>query len=139
MQSARSPIATRKQSMSGYKPAGYHTVTPRLIVRDPQGLIRFLKDVFGAQGDLPVGRPAEMRIGDSVVIVSDGGGARAPMSAFLYVYVEDIDSTYQRAVAAHATVIEPPTDTPYGDRRATITDAWGNLWQIATRKDHSAR
>jgi PhnB protein len=120
--------------VSGFQPEGYHTVTPRIIAGDPEKLVGFLKEVFGARGELHAGRPAEMRIGDSVVMISDGGAVRGPMPSFLYVYVEDVDSTYDRAVVARAKVIEPPTEMPYGDRRATIADPWGNLWQIATRR-----
>jgi PhnB protein len=76
-----------------------------------------------------------MQIGESIVMVSDGGGQREAMPAFLYVYVEDADRTYRRAVTAGATSIEEPIDMPYGDRRAMVRDAWGNLWQIATRQE----
>jgi uncharacterized glyoxalase superfamily protein PhnB len=54
------------------------------------------------------------------------------MSAFLHVYVENADETYQRAIAAGAQSIETPADMPYGDRRATVRDSWANVWQIAT-------
>ena len=57
---------------------------------------------------------------------------RGPAPAFLYVYVEDTDATYRRALAAGATSLEPPRDLPYGHRRAMVRDAWGNTWQIAT-------
>jgi uncharacterized glyoxalase superfamily protein PhnB len=57
---------------------------------------------------------------------------REPMPAFLYVYVEDTDSTYRRALESGATSIESPRDLPYGDRRAMVRDRWGNIWQIAT-------
>ncbi|MBS0446339.1 MAG: VOC family protein [Proteobacteria bacterium] len=67
-------------------------------------------------------------------MVSDGGDIRESPSAFLYVYVEDTDATYQRAIEAGARVVEPPADMPYGDRRATVQDAWGNTWQVATRR-----
>ena len=97
-------------------------------------VVRFLQDVFAAQGDVCGGAPAEMRIGDSVLMVSDGGAARAPQGAVLYVYVPDADETFARAIAVGARVIEPPEDTPYADRRATIADRWGNTWQIATRR-----
>jgi PhnB protein len=66
-------------------------------------------------------------------MISDGGGSRAPISAFLYVYVEDVDVTYRRAVEAGLETIEVPSDLSYGDRRATVKDAWGNLWQVASR------
>ncbi|MGH6956781.1 MAG: VOC family protein, partial [Caulobacteraceae bacterium] len=109
-------------------------VTPRLITADVAGMVEFLKAVFGAQGERPEGAPAELTIGDSKVMVSDGGGLRETSSAFLYVYVPDTDHAYGRALALGAASIEAPADTPYGDRRATVRDPWGNLWQIATRK-----
>jgi len=64
-------------------------------------------------------------------MISDAG-VRDPMGAFLYVYVEDCDQTYQRAIQAGAKSLEKPADVPYGDRRAMIQDQWGNIWQIAT-------
>jgi uncharacterized glyoxalase superfamily protein PhnB len=121
--------------MKKFKPDGWPTVTPRIVTSDVAGLVEFLKVVFEAHGEDRDGAPAEMQIGDSIVMVSDGGGQREAMPAFLYVYVEDADRTYRRAVAAGATSIEAPIDTPYGDRRAMVRDAWGNLWQIATRRE----
>jgi PhnB protein len=118
--------------MPKYQPDGWHTVTPRIIVRDPQGLITFLKKVFRAHGEFQPGRPAEIRIGDSVVMVSDGDGFRELRPAFLYVYVEDADATYAKALAADAVSLEAPADMPYNDRRAMVKDPWGNTWQIAT-------
>ena len=118
--------------MNTFKPDGWPTVTPRVITDDVAGLVGFLKIVFGAAGRLQSEAPTEMRIGDSVVMISDGGGAREAMPAFLYVYVENADETYQRAIAAGAESIERPGDMPYGDRRATVRDSWGNVWQIAT-------
>jgi len=123
--------------MSQFQPDGWHTVTPRIIVPDPENLITFVKQVFHARGEFRPGLPAEIRIGDSVVMISDGGGLRDTAPAFLYVYVEDADSTYSRAMAANAVSIEEPADMPYGDRRATVKDQWGNTWQIATHKHDS--
>jgi uncharacterized glyoxalase superfamily protein PhnB len=114
-----------------YKPDGWHSVTPRIFVAEPAGLAGFLQRVFGAEGDVQDGRPAEIRIGDSIIMVS-GTEAREPWPAFLYVYVEDATGTYHRAIAEGATSLEAPVDTPYGDRRATVRDPWGNTWQIAT-------
>jgi uncharacterized glyoxalase superfamily protein PhnB len=118
--------------MDKLRPEGWHTVTPRIFVGDVAGLAGFLRTVFDAEGELRVGAPTEIRIGDSVVMISDGGGVREAMPAFLYVYVENADETYRRAVAAGAESIERPADMPYGDRRATIRDPWANMWQIAT-------
>lgn len=120
--------------MHKFQPDGWPTVTPRIFVRDPEKLVAFIKYVFHARGELHPGRPAEIRIGDSLVMVSDGDGLRNPVPAFLYVYVEDTDSTYRRAIAANAISVEEPTDMPYGDRRAMVKDDWGNTWQIATHK-----
>jgi uncharacterized glyoxalase superfamily protein PhnB len=119
--------------MPKFQPDGWPTVIPRLFARDPENLVAFINHVFHARGEFHPGRPAEIRIGDSVVMVSDGGGLRDPVQAFLYVYVEDTDATYERALAASAISIEEPGDTPYGDRRAMVKDGWGNVWQIATR------
>lgn len=120
--------------MPKFQPDGWHTVTSRIFVREPEKLVAFIKYVFHAHGELHPGRPAEIRIGDSVVMISDGDGLRDPVRAFLYVYVEDTDATYRRALAANAISIEEPADMPYGDRRAMVKDDWGNMWQIATHK-----
>lgn len=110
--------------------AGFPTVTPRIVTTDLDGLVAFLRDVFGATGDVVAGRPAELRIGDSLVMVS-AAGERDEFPAFLYVYVDDADTTFARAVEAGAVVIEEPLDTPYGDRRAMVRDPFGNVLQIA--------
>jgi PhnB protein len=114
-------------------PPGYHTVTPRMVVGDVAAAVEFLGAVFGATGDVVAGRPAEVRIGDSLVMVSETG-ERESYPAFLYVYVADADVSYQRALAAGATTIEEPLDTPYGDRRAMVRDRFGNFFQIAHRR-----
>lgn len=114
-------------------PAGYHSVTPRLVVRDVAGQIEFLRAVFSAAGDVEPGRPAEMRIGDSLVLVS-AAGDRELFPGFLYVYVSDADAVYARALAAGAESVEAPLDTPYGDRRAMVRDPFGNTFQIAHRR-----
>jgi len=110
--------------------AGYRSVTPRLVATDAKGLVQFLRVAFGASGELEGDRPAEMRLGDSIILVS-AAGIRESFPGFLYVYVPDADATYRRAVAAGAVTIEKPLDTPYGDRRAMVRDPWGNVWQIA--------
>ena len=119
--------------MPAWIPDGFHAATPRLVADDAAKLVRFLKDAFGASGDLPTDGPAQLRIGDSMVMVSESG-PRPATEAFLYLYVEDADGTYRRAIAAGATSLEAPDDMPYGDRRAMVRDPRGNVWQIATRK-----
>ena len=113
-------------------PEGWHTVTPRIVVERADQLVAFIKRVFGATGEYQSTRPSEMRIGDSIVMISDAG-VRNSMTAFLYVYVDDAEATHRLALDAGARSLEEPLETPYGDRRAMVEDAWGNTWQIATR------
>ena len=108
-------------------------MTPRIVVSDVAAAADFLRAVFGATGEVRDGRPAELRIGDSVVMVS-AAGQREQFPAFLYVYVDDADGTYRRALTAGAVAMEEPFDTPYGDRRAMVRDPSGNVFQIASRK-----
>jgi PhnB protein len=86
--------------------------------------------VFAASGDVEPGRPVEIHIGDSVIMISSTV-EREPFPAFLYVYVDDADQVFHRAVDAGAQVLEEPLDTPYGDRRAMVRDPFGNVLQIA--------
>ena len=116
---------------SQFAPAGWQTVTPRIVVQDAEQLIEFLKQVFGATGDYRPDLPSVITIGDSILMIGDAG-IRRPMTAFLYVYVSDTDATYRRAIDAAARSLEEPFDTPYGDRRCMVEDKWGNTWQIAT-------
>ena len=115
-------------------PEGWHSVTPRLFVREAAKLVDFLKHAFGAIGDFRTDGPSEIRIGDSIVMVAEAG-VREPMPGFLYLYIDDTDAAYRRALEAGATVIEEPSDMFYGDRRATVRDPFGNIWQIATHKE----
>jgi uncharacterized glyoxalase superfamily protein PhnB len=103
-----------------------------MFVADPQALVDFLRVVFDASGEVHADRPAEIQIGDSLVMVSSAK-AREPFPAFLYIYVDDADRTYRRALEAGAISLEEPLDTPYGDRRAMLGDRFGNLYQIAHR------
>lgn len=116
-------------------PEGWHSITPRIVVNDPAKLVEFLKSAFDATGDYLTDRPSVIRIDDSLVMVS-GVGPRQEMPAFLYLYVDDIDATYQRALEAGAISLEEPQDLAYGDRRGMIEDPCGNVWQIATHKRH---
>jgi PhnB protein len=113
------------------RPPGWPSVTPRIVTDDAQGLVGFLQQTFGATGAIEADRPAVMRIGDSVILIS-AVGPRPAAPAFLYVYVDDADATYRRALDAGAAGLEEPLDTPYGDRRGMVQDPWGNVWQIAT-------
>jgi PhnB protein len=115
-------------------PTGWHTVTPRLFVSDAAAMVKFLKRTFGAGGDYRDDGPSEVSIGDSIVMVS-GTGVREATDAFLYVYLEDTDAAYQRALDAGATMVEAPQNMFYGDRRATVKDPFGNTWQIATHQE----
>jgi uncharacterized glyoxalase superfamily protein PhnB len=102
---------------SKHVPAGWPTVIPRIAVDDPEALVAFIQHVFGAVDRFHPERPSEVRIGDSIVMVGSTVDRRA-MPAFLYVYVEDADRVFQRALDRGAKSLEEPQDMPYGDRRA---------------------
>lgn len=120
------------------RPDGFHTVTPYLVVDGAARVIDFATAAFDAQEvlrlDAPGGRigHAELRIGDSLVMLGDAHGEHQPMQAMLHLYVDDVDATYQRALAAGATAVQAPVDQFYGDRSGGVRDACGNLWWIAT-------
>ena len=82
-------------------------MTPRIVVTDVHALAGFLRSVFGAIGDVAPGRPLELRIGDSLVMLTESSDAREPLPAFLYVYVDDADACYERAVTAGAVAGRP--------------------------------
>jgi PhnB protein len=123
------------------RPDGYHTVTPYLVVPGAAMLIDFLEAAFDAEEitrlDGPGGRigHAELRIGDSRVMLGDASGEHPAMPAMLYLYVEDVDATYHQAMSAGAESVEAPAEQFYGDRRSGVKDACGNVWYIATRAE----
>jgi tRNA-Thr(GGU) m(6)t(6)A37 methyltransferase TsaA len=119
------------------RPRGWHSLTPRIVVDDVAGLVEFLRQAFDAAGELHADRPAILRIGDSMIMIS-GVGPRPTAPAFLYLFVEDADITYRRALGAGARSLEEPGDMPYGDRRAMVEDRWGNVWQLATHQGQVA-
>jgi PhnB protein len=116
------------------RPPEFHSVTPRMVVSDATAAVEFLRAVFNAVGQVQAGRPTEVRIGDSLVMVTSAG-ERELFPAFLYVYVDDADLVYKQALTAGATSLEAPRNTPYGDRRAMVRDPFGNIFQIAHRTD----
>ncbi len=127
-------------------PDGYHSVTPYLVCRGAAKAIDYYKSVFGAEEVMRMPAPggrvghAELRIGDSVVMLADENpevGARSPESVggtpvSLMVYVADVDATYKKALAGGAREIRALANQFYGDRSGTITDPFGHQWTIAT-------
>jgi PhnB protein len=116
---------------------GYHSVTPYLIVDGAPKLIEFMKKAFDAEGSEVMRGPdgriahAELKIGDSIVMLADSTEKYPPIASHVYVYVENVDSTFNRALAAGAGSIQEPTNQFYGDRTAGFKDSTGNLWWIA--------
>ena len=134
-------------------PAGYHTITPAIIVRDADKAIDFYARAFGAEEVSRMPGPdgkvmhAEIRIGDSVVMLGDENpqwGTLSPLSTngvhgSLHIYVADADAAFERALRAGATVRYPLEDAFWGDRYGKVTDPFGHEWGIATRvKEMSA-
>ncbi len=127
-------------------PEGYHSVTPYLIVDGAAKAIEFYKKVFGAEEMVRMPAPgdrvghAEIRIGDSMVMLADENPemqARSPRSVggspiALLLYVENVDQTVERAVAAGAKLKRPVADQFYGDRMGGLEDPFGHQWYVAT-------
>jgi len=119
-------------------PEGFHAITPYLTVEGAARLMDFLKQAFGAEETLRTTRPdgtighAQMKLGDSNLMIADAGGPWKLMPTAIYLYVEDCEMTYNRALQAGATSLMEPADMFYGDRNAGVQDPAGNFWWIST-------
>jgi uncharacterized glyoxalase superfamily protein PhnB len=119
-------------------PEGYHTVTPYLFVEGAATLIEFLKQGFAASEIRRTLDPegsimnAEVKIGDSLIMVSEAKREFKPMPSSIYLYVENIDATYENALKAGAISMMEPNDEFWGDRHAAVKDPTGGYWSIAT-------
>jgi len=119
--------------------ADFRSVTPHLYATRPVDLMEFLKQAFGGEeiyrAQMPDGSipHAQIRIGDSIVALAGGHGMYTAMPSTLHLYAPDTDATYEQAIRAGATSIQPPADQPYGERNAGVRDPFGNRWFIATR------
>ncbi|MCE9658902.1 MAG: VOC family protein [Burkholderiales bacterium] len=127
-------------------PAGYHSLTPYMTVKNANAAIDFYQRAFGAEQvlrlDLPDGSVAhaEIRIGDSVVMLaeeSEAWGNKSPLSLggsamFLMAYVADVDAAFRRALDAGASEVRPVADQFYGDRSGTLKDPFGHQWTLST-------
>jgi PhnB protein len=132
---------------SSKRPAGYHTVTPAIIVRDAAAAIDFYQRAFGAEELNRMAGPdgkimhAEIRIGDSVIMLGEENeqwGTKSPLltngnPGSLHIYVDDADASFDRALEAGATVKYPLEDAFWGDRYGKVADPFGHEWGIATR------
>lgn len=122
-------------------PAGYHTVTPYLIVEGAARLIEFMKQAFGAEEIYRSPKPdgtlghCQVRIGDSMVELADGNEQWKTMRSAIHLYVPDTDAVYRQAMEAGATSLFEPADAFYGDRSGGVVDPSGNHWYIATHKE----
>jgi uncharacterized glyoxalase superfamily protein PhnB len=120
-------------------PSGYHTVTPYLLVPDVEQQLDFLTAAFGAgvttRHQAPDGRVnhAEVQIGDSRVMIGRAQAEWPAMPCMLYLYVDDPDVWYAKALGAGATSVREPRDEHYGDRSGGVKDAAGNQWWVARR------
>lgn len=119
-------------------PDGYHTVTPYLTVDDPAPVIEFLKTVFDAQETFAmrddkgnIGH-AEVKVGTSMLMLGKAHDEWKSRPGNFYVYVEDCDAIYKKALTAGATSISEPQTQFYGDRHGGVADSQGNNWWVAT-------
>ena len=137
--------------MSNVKPIpdGYHSVTPYLALKSADAGIKFYKKAFGAREILRLPMPdggvahAEIEIGNSRVMMADempAYGNKSPQTLggspiSLAIYVEDVDSAFDKAVKAGATVKRPVENQFYGDRAGTLIDPFGYQWSLMTHKE----
>jgi PhnB protein len=121
-----------------YIPSGFHTITPYLVIDDVQGQIDFLLRAFGgveiertadAKGRI---MHAEVRIGDSILMLGGAMEGQAAVAGMFYLYVPHVDEMYEAGIAAGGTSISEPMDHFYGDRCGGFRDPFGNTWWIAT-------
>jgi uncharacterized glyoxalase superfamily protein PhnB len=130
-------------------PDGYHTLTPYLVCKSADDAIAFYVKAFGATETVRMPGPggrimhAELRIGSSMLMLSDENPERGALSpqtiggtpVSIFIYTEDVDALFARAVAAGATPVAPPADMFWGDRFAQLTDSFGHSWAMATHKE----
>jgi PhnB protein len=126
-------------------PDGFHTITPYLVVDGAEKLIDFMQKAFGAKHDHePTMRPdgtlmhATLKIGDSMLMISDASEHAQATQVMLYLYVPDVDAAYQKALKAGATSLMEPADQFYGDRSGGVKDAAGNRWFLGTHIENVA-
>ncbi len=132
-------IKPRAVMGSSSPPFGLRTVTPYLVVEDVARLITFLSRVFGAvsRGEPNVRddgsiQHAEVKIGDSVIMMGEPNNEFTSMPSMIYLYVADCDESYQKALAAGAVSVLEPALYPHGDRYGGVRDFAGNIWWIVT-------
>lgn len=123
-----------------WKPERHSSVAPYLLVKDARSVIGFLETVFGAEAGRQFEGPdgsimhAEVRIDDSIVMLADATAEWKSMPSMIHVYVEDVDDTYRRALAAGGTALqEPASKQGDPDRRGGFRDPAGNTWWIGTQ------
>ena len=122
-----------------FKPDGYNSVSPYLVVDGAEATIRFLERAFGAVEVRRFPRPdgtifhAEVRIDDTVVMIADAGDAASSRPAHVHVYVPDVDETYRRALEAGGTSVQEPVKKDDPDKRGGVKDAGGTTWWIGTK------
>jgi PhnB protein len=127
-----------KRLSGSHTDEGLRTVNVYLHPNGAAELIEFLKSAFGAEEVAVYREPptgpvvhAKIRIGDSIVEMGEAHGLYQPMPTMFFLYVDDVDAWYQRAVDAGATSIGEPKNQPYGDRSGGVRDPFGNLWYVA--------
>ncbi len=124
------------QSSNKGRREGFHSVTPYMTVERPAELIDFVTKAFGATENFRTvgsagGMHAEVKIGDSMVMIGGGGGIPG-MPTAIHLYVPDVDDAYRRALDVGAISLFEPADQPYGERSGAVQDLNGNRWYIAT-------
>ena len=124
---------------AAYAPPGFATVTPYIFADDAQAYVRFLIEGLGGQETVRTMRPdgkianAQVAIGTATVMVSEASERFPATRASYYLYVDDADASFARAIGVGGDPIMPVADMPYGDRQGGVADRGGNIWWISQR------
>jgi PhnB protein len=133
-------------------PTGFHSVTPYMVIKDVSNAIQFYKKAFGAQERMALPAPdgkimhGEIQIGDSIIMMTEeskemnalGPSSRGGSTGHILLYVDNVDTAFEKAVKAGCTVTRPLANQFWGDRYGQVSDPFGHLWSIATHVEDVA-
>jgi PhnB protein len=135
------PMEDRMTTIGEEVTPEFPSIRPYLLVPDADEMIAFLRETFGAEllGRYPDAEGsvthAALRVGDSLIEIGEAAGEYKPRPMATHIYLDDVDGSYNRALAAGATSTHPLTDQPYGDREGGVRDRWGNAWYLARHQE----
>lgn len=123
-----------------FKPEGYNSVSPYFIVKDAERFITLIQNIFDAEATRRFDNPdgsimhAEMKIDDSVIMLSEATARYPQQPIIMHVYVPDVDATFKKAIDLGCELIDEPKTSGDPDKRGTFKDFAGNMWSVSTQQ-----